>query len=522
MIIYPTKNTDSQESENNSKYATHDVFEQPYELFLKKLQSRFPRSRRFDRIQKLLLLVDDIDVRNEMANSNVRTHSGLDYTHYVPSKIEEYYKLTGIKILLDDIISTNNIWITSWLSCPGSKRNVHLRKENFTEIYYRDFQKYLSSERYNQVKTFMRFAGLFTDVNEYYCISKECKKYQWNKNHRTGILYTRKVEFTDIEHIEKLIEHRVFKYLKQQEKLQAAQEASTENPTLSVRVIMLEQVKKLIKKLNIKKLRSDLLEIKKANAWRYTITIEELLYKIEEIKAGQYFLNECDDFGFRLHSILTTLPNLNKYFDTAEALVELDIQAAQMMMLTLLFTSPEAVRTLLKHNDEVFNIDVERVLITADEFKDCQDIQLFINLVETGDIYNYIAGKLSAFGYDRDDAKFLCFLVFFSNEKENTKKKALLRFVFPNLVEFVNRINTTKEIISGYDTSKSISKMMQRLESGIMIDLVGTEVVEAGIQEFYTVHDSYNCKTSDADTIEYIINTVFDRLKLKKPTIRRK
>lgn len=138
------------------------------------------------------------------------------------------------------------------------------------------------------------------------------------------------------------------------------------------------------------------------------------------------------------------------------------------------------------------------------------DIEKYIELCETGNLYKYLSAK---FGVENtsDFKKEFFAKVFFSTERRKYKIRKMFDKLFP----------TVSKIVSFYKKTnyKNLAIELQRFESEVIISNVARNLIDLGVNEFITLHDAIFCTDELFDTVRTEIILGFNKFGLH-PTIK--
>ncbi len=213
---------------------------------------------------------------------------------------------------------------------------------------------------------------------------------------------------------------------------------------------------------------------------------------LDMIRDGEYNFYVDQKSTNRIYHFVTSLPKELRQFIyiNGKSIIELDIKNCQPVL---------------------FNKSIEEYLI-LNNINHTTDTLKFKELTEAGEFYNYIINLIP-------DAKEETFKVdffgkiFFSSEKKNYKWRQIFREHFP----------TVDIIITYYKKNcyKDLAIKLQRDESDIMINRVCRQLINSGIEEFFTIHDAIYCTIDCIDEAYNIILEQFKTINLN-PTIKTK
>lgn len=271
--------------------------------------------------------------------------------------------------------------------------------------------------------------------------------------------------------------------------------------------------------------------------------IPEGLTDAASVQRDHYF--KIDDFGERFHHLLTSQDKgLRRHWrfegHPTEKLVEIDLQNSQPYFL-MQSASLEYTQRFLPE----FRVAGE----LAELYNTKADFREFSELCNTGGIYKDL---MAGIGVDPQD-----------KEMRGTFKTALFRHVFygpyrgdkmpkeeigaslvemmmskfPSVYRYINDVkllrhyqlpgvkslfyDVTETGKSYYCSHKSLSCMMQRAESRMVLGHVAPALIKAGIQ-FITIHDSFLVLSSRYEEAQHIVRHTFEGLGLVPPSIKSK
>lgn len=194
--------------------------------------------------------------------------------------------------------------------------------------------------------------------------------------------------------------------------------------------------------------------------------------RLNAINDGYLFFKRNKTNG-RLDTNLTSLPSfLRPYIISEERLMSIDIKNSQ----------PYFLYPLLRNKPEIEKVELER----------------YAELVINGTFYEYFEAKYKdSFGFNRtrDQMKLICYKIYYSKNQSYLPYKKLFADSFPTIMEHINRTNSVQ--------NNTLAIQLQTIESYSVLDVIMPLLAEKGIKP-YTIHDSYVCKESEAETIEKV------------------
>jgi len=229
--------------------------------------------------------------------------------------------------------------------------------------------------------------------------------------------------------------------------------------------IPMEIRKKLVNDLYDIKIDADsalnyLKQLKKDNNISYDKYMKNTMM-VENLKSDNLFF-KFDEYG-RMHTNFTVLKkHIRKNYLTidGERLEEIDISNSQPLFLAVLMKQELSVNELIK-----------------------PEFTRYINLVKNGLIYEELMNKCDV--KDREEAKYMMFVVLFGKNGETRKYNKMFNSVFPDVFKFIRKYKSDK------NSHKELSYILQNLESKFIFDKVVNHIMEVHPEiKFFTVHDS--------------------------------
>jgi len=133
-------------------------------------------------------------------------------------------------------------------------------------------------------------------------------------------------------------------------------------------------------------------------------------------------------------------------------------------------------------------------------------LKRYSELVIEGNLYEYLEDKYYQVFRQRrtriETKKMLC-KIFYSKNSSFTKWKIFLGSLFPSIMQFINKTNSEKH--------NTLSIMLTSVESYSVLDVMMPLLRENGITP-YTIHDSFICKESQAQTLLDLLDKKFTEL----------
>jgi len=134
------------------------------------------------------------------------------------------------------------------------------------------------------------------------------------------------------------------------------------------------------------------------------------------------------------------------------------------------------------------------------------EINLFIDLVENHDIYNYFKDKCPLLKNDRDRAKKLVVMTLFDDKNKITKHKRIFQSFFPKVFKFIESYQCKYH--------EPLWKTLQRHESLFIYNTVYRNIINAiPAIKLFTVHDSIYFPLKYKDQVQEIWYNAIKSLK---------
>jgi|GEM_PF-3025831 hypothetical protein len=193
------------------------------------------------------------------------------------------------------------------------------------------------------------------------------------------------------------------------------------------------------------------------------------------IKDGFLFFKRNKTNG-RLDTNLTSLPSfLRPFIISSEKLMSIDVKNSQ----------PYFLYTQIKDRPEI----------------DKTEFAKYAELVISGTLYEFLMEKYNAntrWERNRDQIKEMLCKIFYSKTSSFPAYKSFFGSLFPTIMNYINITNSV-------DNSTLANKLCS-IESNAILDVIMPLLEQKGIRPF-TIHDSFVCKESEANTIQEIFNT---------------
>lgn len=269
--------------------------------------------------------------------------------------------------------------------------------------------------------------------------------------------------------------------------------------------------------------------------------------RVHKFQKGDFSL-KVDSFSGRFHSSLTQLPRKLRSTIRFEGqkLCSIDISNSQFYMTNIFFESAfwlEQTGSSILHLKTV-DIDyslyhrpsreAEGLFIMCQNSMlqvDCQsvDVSLFRILTRTGYFYTYMHKKflqecsqqmVVKYGLkDLSEVKRMMMRIAFDDSSEAQINKSpahechmIFREHFPSIAAIIQYLKKRDH--------RDVSRLLQKIERHIIIDLATKEMVEKHHLAVFTIHDCVVCKPQDLDLVRHILRTHLQQAIGLAPTLK--
>lgn len=232
--------------------------------------------------------------------------------------------------------------------------------------------------------------------------------------------------------------------------------------------------------------------------WKNIALKSALLYSINKLQNLDFY-GSRNETNFRLDTNLTNLKGdffKNGYLRLdGELIVDIDLKNSQPTLLSFVLSggifSNEHLQPVLSG-------------YTCPEIDKTQiDYQLFIQLAESGLLYDHVATMLK---WKRPQAKQNFIKTMFSDARWSGHNKLLLKELFPSIIAWMDDFKRFN--------GNTLAVLLQRIESRIFIDDIYMKLRERGFL-IYTKHDSILCRESQRAEIKEIMCSILDTYSFK-------
>ena len=232
-------------------------------------------------------------------------------------------------------------------------------------------------------------------------------------------------------------------------------------------------------------------------------------FMLVRLKFGYYYGNAKDSFGNRFHSPFTNTPSsFRSHLKIAgEPVSEVDIKNSQFYFLANL--NNEGVLNLL---EPIWDhpLTLNEIMLEYDSLRSESDFQEFLSHSQRGTLYEFLQDKLKF--KDRTSAKKWIMEYMFSDSRiYKNRDQKLRKHKMDSLIQLRKNLN--------HSELKTIPKLLQTLESFLIIDNVVPKIIDQELGRILTVHDSVICQQLHAERITKIIHEVFNENGLSEPKI---
>lgn len=246
------------------------------------------------------------------------------------------------------------------------------------------------------------------------------------------------------------------------------------------------------------------------------------LLTLDSINDGHLDYFSVDPFGNRLHTPLTGLYSRARkfmYFENCpdEPLVHMSIKNSQVYLVSCIIAHPSVIDIILP--------EFTSCRSQLEEFMNAEDVIAFYNDCCEGKIYESLARTISGpqSNPNQNDNSFLETMrkrakkqlisylyskLKLADDKTNSNSKMFLELTYPNVDKAIKCIKSmgekdfpfmrefytdsrTGKYVGDNATHKNLSRMMQLMESRIILGMVSSSLLQNGCTSFITIHDAF-------------------------------
>ena len=276
--------------------------------------------------------------------------------------------------------------------------------------------------------------------------------------------------------------------------------------------------------------------------------MQDYLQIIEAINDGSLDYFSVDAFGNRLHTPITGLyGELRPYMyfknNPDEQLVHIDIRNSQIYLVSCIVSNPAVVEKVLPE----FSLCRELL----ETYKNHDDVSSFYQDCCNGIIYESLAKGIIETTTDAElnneehetirnkaKTKLISFLYSKLNSgNSNDEFKSLFQGRYPNVINAIGHIKSlgekyfpfmkefytdkrTGKYVGDGAAHKNLSRMMQLMESRIILGMVSPSLIQSGLVPFVTIHDAFIVPLRNAQQVQTVIQETFRNIGLTPPRLK--
>jgi hypothetical protein len=219
-----------------------------------------------------------------------------------------------------------------------------------------------------------------------------------------------------------------------------------------------------------------------------------------------------DEAGGRFYSNLTNMPSGLRQFVRVKnryLRANVDIKNSQPFISTLVLTNPEGLVRFAKSRDFA-------MVLKSLKIPDNDDIKLYINLVTSGQFYEYLMPFFQAKGLPCSRAevkKAVMIILFDQNRKRISRAKRIFKKHFPT-------VNKIFAIVRGTGRGERFPILLQAIEAYIVLRVILPRInTEYPDIIAFTIHDSLLVTDSPA-IVEKVMSEELEKFSGYKPIIK--
>lgn len=222
----------------------------------------------------------------------------------------------------------------------------------------------------------------------------------------------------------------------------------------------------------------------------------------------------------RYHSNLTNLPSKLRQFITIEGkhLANIDLKNSQPYLSTLLLNDPgKAVPFTRDENFAMFLKSLQPI--------DTEDSKLFIKLVISGQIYEYLIQQFAMYKlhYTRSQVKRQIFMILFARNTIVNKQRRIFAELFPNVHIRFSEVRGNIKSKNKFQNSKRFAILLQAVESHLILGRILPRIYNEHRGTIaVSIHDSIctSILTSDIEIVKRIMIDELEKFVTLKPSLK--
>lgn len=406
------------------------------------------------------------------------------------------------------------------------------RKKGFCQVLNSQFKQWVHSD-YKQIEHYRKAfenAGIIEcHCHKHFKTSPEDISYAYrfkiNPDFFIGPIKYRKEPYTSSRQILKVLTYK-------QKKLEEIHKKETRN-------FLIKMAHEMFHSIDMESLKNYLCSLPEEDKPSEEKSPSEIYRRVGSIMDGyrDFYINERDWFGGRLHTPWTNMPSyLKGFIKEADSFIELDLKNSQFqnfsalaindpkMLTELLKTNPRDIKhkdkkeeKKRKEKEVAYNKNLPADIHTIQYFyQTYADVKEFVDHALTGELYIHTQKRLKEKGIVKTEkeVKDLFFPAFFSEEHECKREQNILAKVYLNMIRLSNILNKDKR--------NAFSMLLQRFESNMIIDKVCVALYAKQVSPFFSIHDSIVYPQHFTEIVEQTFVDIYTQMGFVVPAYRKK
>ena len=201
-----------------------------------------------------------------------------------------------------------------------------------------------------------------------------------------------------------------------------------------------------------------------------------------------------------------------------KTLVKIDLKNSQPYLSTLLLTDPGRISTHAKNkNFAMFLKSLHPI--------DTEDFELYIKLVVTGQIYEYLMQEFAKndLYYTRSQVKKKFFTILFARNTIVNKQRRIFAELFPNVHIRFSEVRGNIKSRSKFENSKRFAILLQAIESHLILGRILPRIYDKHPGTIaVSIHDSIctSILTSDIEIVKKTMEDELEKFVTLKPSLK--
>jgi hypothetical protein len=434
---------------------------------------------------------------------------------FIPKSLDVNLLIATDPPTIKDFTKERLLIVLNFISEVSSYNDESESSDGFVSLYSKKLQSGVHD--YKQYLNYL-ISNKIIETDNRYVVGKKCRGYKYSDRYNTEVVEV------EVE-IKTYRKRQRFKKLTISERISLHQH---EYVTKWINDISIDYsgANMYLKSLKESNVSGDLHIIKSYNSGKMSLS------KID----NKEFYCHIDQTSNRLHTNLTNLgSNLRKYLRYKDKpLVSFDIKNSQLYFVTALLSTSfyrpgnklniNRLKLISIEHAEIASIAGDAIIMLEklDNIPNSIDIKLFIELVSSGEFYDYLLLRANEMSIrrltDRNKIKQDVFLLIFSKDYIWRSRPDSFRRLFTESFPTVYKLFS----IIKKKNHNSLAILLQRIESYLVIDIICKEISRFNPDiPLFTIHDSIATTDEFSELVYKIMNEILTSLVGVSPSLKK-